>query len=155
MGIVKEFREFAVKGNAMDLAVGIIIGAAFGKIVSSLVQDILMPPLSVVLGGADFSNLFVTLRPGPAPTNGTTLADAKAAGATTWNYGQFVNVLIEFLIVAFAVFLLVKAMNRLRRRESAKPQATATTRACPECLSEIPRAATRCKSCSASVPAVP
>lgn len=148
MGIVKEFREFAVKGNAMDLAVGIIIGAAFGKIVSSLVQDILMPPLSVVLGGADFSNLFVTLRPGPAPTNGTTLADAKAAGATTWNYGQFVNVLIEFLIVAFAVFLLVKGMNKLASKEPPPPP---NTKDCPLCATAIPLAAKRCPHCTSDL----
>jgi large conductance mechanosensitive channel len=119
MGIFSEFREFAVKGNAMDLAVGVIIGAAFGKIVSSLVDDILMPPVGMALGGADFTNLFVNLGPGTYAT----LAEAKAAAAPTLNYGNFLQVLLDFLIVAFVVFLLVRTINRFRRKEEALPPA--------------------------------
>ncbi len=153
MKVLREFREFAVKGNAVDLAIGIIIGASFGKIVTSLVADVIMPPLSLLVGRADFTNRYVVLR-GSAPGNGT-LAEAKEAGATTLNYGQFLNTLLEFVIVAFAVFLLVKQINRLKRRQEAKPQATATMRPCPECLSEIPRAAIRCSHCTAVVPKAP
>lgn len=119
MGIFSEFREFAVKGNAMDLAVGVIIGAAFGRIVTSLVDDILMPPVGLALGGTDFTNLFVTLGPGEYAT----LAQAKAAAAPTLNYGNFLQVLLNFLIVAFVVFLLVRTINRFRRREEAVPPA--------------------------------
>ena len=119
MGFFSEFREFAVKGNAMDLAVGVIIGAAFGKIVSSLVDDILMPPVGLALGGADFTNLFVNLGPGTYAT----LAEAKAAGAPTLNYGNFLQALIDFLIVALVVFLLVRTINRFRRKEEAAPPA--------------------------------
>ncbi|MES2153582.1 MAG: large conductance mechanosensitive channel protein MscL [bacterium] len=150
MKVLAEFREFAVKGNAMDLAVGIIIGAAFGKIVTSLVNDVIMPPISILLGRADFTNQFFVLR-GNAVGNGT-LAEAKQAGATTVNYGVFVNALIEFVIVAFAVFLLVRQINRLKRKQQAKPAPSPLMRACPECLSEIPRAATRCSQCTAQVP---
>ena len=150
MAVLKEFREFAVKGNVVDLAVGIIIGAAFGKIVSSLVNDLLMPPISVLLGGLDFANRFIVLR-GEVPGN-QTLAEAKAAGATTLNYGLFLNAIIEFAIVAFAVFILVKQINRLRRRkETGEAKPTEGTRSCPECLSDIPAKATRCKACTATV----
>jgi large conductance mechanosensitive channel len=127
MGIFKEFREFAMRGNVLDLAVGIIIGAAFGGIVTSLVNDIIMPPIGVLLGGVDFSNLFIKLSDGSAPPGTTieTLAQAKEFGAATINYGAFINVLINFIIVAFAVFLLIKAFNeaqkRLKREEAAKP----------------------------------
>ncbi|HYH47829.1 MAG TPA: large conductance mechanosensitive channel protein MscL [Thermoanaerobaculia bacterium] len=119
MGFFSEFREFAVKGNAMDLAVGVIIGAAFGKIVSSLVDDILMPPVGLALGGADFTNLFVNLGPGTYAT----LAEAKADAAPTLNYGNFLQALLNFLIVAFVVFLLVRTINRFRRKEEAPPPA--------------------------------
>ena len=115
MGFFSEFREFAVKGNAIDLAVGVIIGAAFGKIVSSLVDDVLMPPVGLALGGADFTNLFVTLGPGEYAT----LAEAEAAGAPTLNYGNFLQVLLDFVIVAVVVFLLVRTINRFRRKEEA------------------------------------
>jgi large conductance mechanosensitive channel len=117
--IFKEFREFAVKGNAIDMAIGIIIGVAFGAIVSSLVDDIIMPPIGLLLGGVDFSQLFVVLS-GEGPFN--TVEQAKEAGAVTWNIGLFINAVIKFLIIAFAVFLLVKGMNRLIRKEVEKPE---------------------------------
>ncbi|HEX6904859.1 MAG TPA: large conductance mechanosensitive channel protein MscL [Thermoanaerobaculia bacterium] len=115
MGLIQEFREFAVKGNAIDLAVGVIIGAAFGKIVTSLVDDVIMPPIGLLLGGSDFTNLFVNLGPGSYAT----LAEAKAAGAPTLNYGNFLQSLVSFLIVAFVVFLIVRTINRYRRKEEA------------------------------------
>lgn len=123
MGLVKEFREFAVKGNAIDLAVGVIIGAAFGAVVTSIVNDVLMPPIGVLTGGVDFKDKFLVLstKPGTTVTNFRTLAEAKAAGAATLNYGQFINTIINFLIVAFCVFMLVKAINLLRRKEAAAP----------------------------------
>jgi len=119
--VLKEFKEFAVKGNVLDMAVGIIIGAAFGTIVKSLVDDILMPPIGLLLGGVDFTDLFVTLSPGSVPGPYGTLAAAREAGAVTINYGVFVNGLISFLIVAFAVFLIVKSFNKLRAQEEAAP----------------------------------
>jgi large conductance mechanosensitive channel len=117
----KEFREFAMRGNVMDMAVGIIIGAAFGAIVSSLVSDIIMPPIGLLIGNIDFTDLFVVLKQGSSPGPYLSLAAAQEAGAVTLNYGVFVNRVVSFLIVAFAVFLLVKGMNRLRRKEEAKP----------------------------------
>lgn len=146
MAVLREFREFAVKGNVVDLAVGLVIGAAFGRIVTSFVEDILMPPISILLGGVDFANRFVTLRGESYPT----LAEAKANGAVTLNYGQFLNILLQFVIVAFAVFLLVQQVNRMRRKEAAAPAAP-TDRPCPECLATIPKAATRCRSCGVAV----
>ena len=119
--VLKEFREFAVKGNVVDMAVGIIIGAAFGKIVDSLVKDLIMPPIGLVLGKVDFANLFVVLRPGSVPGPYLTVDAAQKAGAVTFNYGVFINTMIAFMIVAFAVFLLVRFINRLRREEQAKP----------------------------------
>ncbi len=121
--MLKEFREFAVKGNVVDMAVGIIIGAAFGKIVDSLVKDLIMPPVGLLLGKVDFANLFVVLRPGSVPGPYLTVDAAQKAGAVTFNYGAFINTMIAFIIVAFAVFLLVRAINRLRRQEQAKPAA--------------------------------
>jgi len=141
MSFAKEFKEFALKGNAFDLAVGVVIGAAFAKIVSSLVDDILMPPLGVLLGDHDFSNYFVTLSKGHYDT----LAQAKAAGAATLNYGLFTNNVIAFLIVAFAVFLVVRYMNKMSRKPAEA--VTPSLRDCPQCLSAIPIAATRCKYC--------
>ncbi|SNB47113.1 large conductance mechanosensitive channel protein MscL [Geobacter sp. DSM 9736] len=140
----KEFREFAVKGNALDLAVGVIIGAAFGKIVTSLVNDILMPPLGLLTGKMDFSNLFINLSDTPVDT----VAKAKAAGIPTINYGLFFNNIIDFLLVAFSVFILVRQINRLRRPETPPPPAT---RQCPLCLSAIPMAASRCPHCTSAV----
>jgi large conductance mechanosensitive channel len=133
-----------MKGPVLDLAVGIIIGAAFGKIVGSLVADILMPPIGLAMGGLDFSNYFVNL----GPASYATLAEAKAAGAPTLNYGLFVNTVIEFLIVAFALFLLIRQVNRMKR---AQPAAAPTTRECPYCLSSIPIKATRCASCTSDL----
>jgi large conductance mechanosensitive channel len=150
MGMIKEFKEFAVKGNVLDLAVGVIIGAAFGKIVSSLVDDILMPPIGLLLGKVDFANLFWNLGEKPVAT----VAAAKAAGVPTVNYGIFLNNVISFLIVAFVVFLIVKQFNRLRRQEPA-PAVAPTTRECPYCLSAIPLKATRCPHCTSELTPVP
>ena len=141
-----EFKKFAMRGNVVDMAVGIVIGAAFGKIVSSFVGDVLMPPLGLALGGMDFSGLFVTLGSASYPT----LAAAKAAGAPTLNYGLFINTLVDFVIVAFALFLVIKAMNRLKKEEAA-PAKAPDTKKCPECLSEIPLAAKRCLYCTSPV----
>jgi large conductance mechanosensitive channel len=139
----KEFREFALRGNVVDLAIGIIIGAAFGRIVSSFVNDILMPPLGLLLGRVDFSNLFINL----SSQHYATLAEAKQAGAPTLNYGVFINTLIDFVIVAFAIFLLVQQINRLTRRGKAEAPAP-TTKPCPYCLTAMPLAATRCPACT-------
>ena len=142
----KEFKAFAVKGNVVDMAVGIIIGSAFGKIVGSLVSDVLMPPIGLLLGNVDFSDLFVTLKGGPAAT----LAEAQQAGAVTVNYGLFFNAVITFLIVAFAVFVLVKQVNRWKTQPlPAEP----TTKKCEFCLSEIPIKASRCGHCTSELPA--
>lgn len=136
----KEFAKFAMRGNVLDLAVGIIIGAAFGKIVSSFVGDILMPLVGLFLGKVDFSNLFINL----SGTSYPTIAAAKAAGAATLNYGLFINSIVDFTIVAFAIFLLVKQVNRL----CAKPEAAPTTKECPHCFSCVNIKATRCPSCT-------
>lgn len=143
--MLKEFREFAIKGNMLDMAVGIIIGAAFGKIVTSFVEDVIMPPIGLVLGRVDFSGLFINLSGTPYPS----LAAAKAAGAATINYGLFLNNVISFLIVAFAVFLLVKGVNRLRRQEEAA--AEATDKPCPYCATNIPLQAVRCPHCTSQL----
>jgi large conductance mechanosensitive channel len=140
--MLKEFREFALRGNVVDLAIGVIIGAAFGKIVTSFVNDILMPPLGLLLGRVDFSNLFINL----SSQHYATLAEAKQAGAATLNYGAFINTVIDFVIVAFAIFLLIQQVNRLTRR--AKEAPTPTTKPCPYCLTSIPLKATRCPSCT-------
>jgi large conductance mechanosensitive channel len=145
MGFVKEFKEFAVKGNVMDLAFAVIIGAAFGKIVDSLVKDVLMPPLGLLLGGLDFSNHFLTLK----GQTFATLAEAQAAGTVTLNYGVFLNAVVSFLIISFTIFLVVRRLNAKARQEAAAVMAT--TRACPECLSDIPAEAKRCKYCSAMI----
>jgi large conductance mechanosensitive channel len=143
----KEFKEFAMRGNVVDMAVGIIIGGAFGTIVKSLVTDVLMPPLGLLLGGVDFSNLFVVLKEGAKPGPYAALADAQAAGAVTVNYGVFLNSVIGFAIVAFAVFLLIKGLNNLRRQQEVP--AVATTKECPHCCSAIAIKATRCPHCTA------
>jgi large conductance mechanosensitive channel len=150
--MLKEFKEFAVKGNVVDMAVGIIIGAAFSTIVKSLVADIIMPPIGLLLGGVDFSNLFVVLKHG-AEIAGPydTLLAAQEAGAVTLNLGVFINTVISFLIVAFAVFFVVRSINRLKREEPAPAPAEPTTRECPQCLSTIPIKATRCAFCTASL----
>lgn len=143
--MLKEFKEFALRGNVLDMAVGIILGTAFGKIVSSLVNDVLMPPIGLLLGKADFSNLFLTL----SGEDFATLEQARAAGAVTVNYGVFVNTVLDFLLVALAVFVLVRQVNRLHRKQEA---ATAPTiRDCPFCYSAISVRATRCAFCTAEL----
>ena len=146
----KEFKEFAVKGNVVDMAVGIIIGAAFGTIVNSLVNDIIMPPIGVVLGKVDFSGLFLVLKEGKIPAPYISIADAKTAGAVTMNYGFFINTIISFLIVSFAVFLLVKNINRLKRQSEESP-ALPVNKECPFCLSVIPIKAVRCAHCTSEL----
>lgn len=148
--MLKEFREFAMRGNVVDMAVGIIIGAAFGAIVKSLVDDVIMPPIGLLLGSVDFSDLFVTLKQGAAAGPYTTLELAKKAGAVTLSYGAFFNTIVSFLIVAFSVFMLVKGMNKLKRQQEAAPAAP-TTKECPHCLSTIPIKATKCAHCTSSL----
>ena len=144
--MLKEFKEFAMRGNVLDMAVGIIVGAAFGQIVNSFVQDVMMPPIGRLVGHVDFSNLFVSLTGQPYDT----LAAAKAAGAATLNYGMFLNTIINFLIVAFAVFLLVRQVNRLMPKPAPVPAAPAT-RDCPYCLSAVPAKATKCAHCTSDL----
>ena len=146
----KEFKEFAMRGNVVDMAVGIIIGAAFGTIVKSLVADIIMPPIGLLLGNVDFSNLFAVLQEGATAGPYAALADAQKAGAVTINYGVFINTIISFLIVAFAIFLMIRALNKMKRQEEAPPEEP-TTKDCPHCLSTIPIAATRCAFCTSEV----
>ena len=149
--MLDEFKKFAVKGNVVDMAVGIIIGGAFGTIVKSLVDDVLMPFIGLLLGGVDFSDLFIVLKDGAeAVAPYATLADAQAAGAVTVNYGLFVNNVVAFLIVALAVFFLVKGINRLKDQEEAPP-AEPTTKACPFCATDIPIAASRCPHCTSEL----
>lgn len=147
----KEFKEFAIKGNVLDMAVGIIIGAAFGTIVKSLVDDVLMPPIGILLGNVDFSAFFVILKEGTALPPYNTLLEAKNAGAVTLNYGTFINNVISFLIVAFSVFLVVKGMNKMRREKEAAPAPVPTTKDCPHCFSKIPIKATRCPACTSEL----
>lgn len=142
----REFKEFAMRGNVVDMAVGIIIGAAFGKVVTSVVNDILMPPIGLLLGRLDFSNLFINLSESPYAS----LAEAKAAGAATVNYGVFTNTVVDFVIVAFAIFLLIKQVNRIQRPQE-RPALAPTTKECPHCLSAIPLRATRCAHCIADL----
>lgn len=153
MGLVKEFKEFAVRGNVIDLAVGVIIGAAFGKIVTSLVNDIIMPPVGKLLGGVNFADLFINLDEltDPNAKHFASLAEAQQAGAAVIAYGQFINNVIDFLIVALCVFLLVKGINMLKRKEHAKPAPEKTTRACPYCTNEVSIKATRCPHCTSQL----
>src|SRR5256885_5063963 len=143
----KEFKEFAVKGNAIDLAIGVIIGAAFGSVIASLVKDIIMPPLGLLTGGLDFSNQFLVLKAAPGGATFATPADAAKAGAITWNYGNFITLLINFLIVATAIFLLVRLINQLRR-PAEKP---VDQKECPACAMKIPIKATRCPHCTSEL----
>jgi len=147
MGLWQEFKNFAVRGNAMDMAVGIIIGAAFGKIVTSLVEDILMPPIGLLLGKVDFSNLFINL----SGTAYDSLAQAKEAGAPTLNIGLFLNNIINFVIIAFAIFLLIQQFNRLQAKSEPAPTGPPTTKDCPYCCSTIPIKATRCSQCTSDI----
>ncbi len=148
--MLKDFKEFAMRGNVLDMAVGIIIGAAFGTIVNSLVQDMIMPPIGLLLGNVDFSNLFIVLKEGKVAGPYASLTAAKSAGAVTINLGVFINTIISFLIVSFAVFLLVRAVNQLRRQEQAPPPAP-TTKECLYCFSSIPIKATRCPHCTSEL----
>jgi len=142
--MIKEFKEFAMKGNVLDMAIGIIIGAAFGKIVTSFVSDILMPPLGKLLGNVDFSGLFINLSGQDYPT----IAAAKEAGAATLNYGIFINTIIDFILVAFAVFLLVRQVNKMKRQPTP---ADPTSKSCPFCISSIPIKASRCPNCTSEL----
>ena len=142
--MLKEFKDFAMKGNVLDMAIGVIIGGAFGKIVSSLVSDVLMPPIGLLMGKVDFSSLFLNLSETPQPS----LAAAKAAGAPTINYGVFLQATFDFVIIAFVIFLLVKQVNRLKK---PAPTAATTTKDCPQCLSTIPIKATKCAHCTSNV----
>jgi large conductance mechanosensitive channel len=146
----KEFKEFAMRGNVVDMAVGIIIGAAFGTIVKSLVDDIIMPPIGLLLGKVDFSNLFLVLKQGAVAGTFNTVAEAHKAGAVTLNYGMFINTVISFLIVAFSVFMLIRGLNKLKRAEEAPP-AVPTTKECPKCFSTISINASRCAFCTSEL----
>jgi large conductance mechanosensitive channel len=143
--VLKEFKEFAMRGNVLDMAVGIIIGAAFGKIVTSLVNDVIMPPIGLLLGKVDFSSLYINL----SGQDYASLAEAQKAGAATFNYGIFLNTIINFVIVAFAVFLLIRQVNRFAKKKEAP--AAPTTKECPHCLSNIPIKATRCPHCTSQL----
>ena len=136
MGMIKEFKEFAMRGNVVDMAVGIIIGAAFGKIISSLVNDIIMPPIGLLLGNLDFSELAITLKD-----------KTEAAGAVTIKYGLFINTVLDFVIVAFAIFMMIKQLNRFKKAEVAE----VTTKECPKCFSTISIKATRCPNCTSEI----
>jgi large conductance mechanosensitive channel len=142
--MIKEFKEFVVKGNVLDMAVGIIIGASFGKVVTSFVSDVMMPPIGLLLGKVDFSNLFINM----SGKSFESLADAKKAGAATLNYGLFLNTTIDFLIVGFAIFILVRQVNRLKRQT---PAAAPVTRECPFCFTDIPVKAARCPHCTSTL----
>jgi large conductance mechanosensitive channel len=143
--MIREFKEFAMRGNMLDLAIGIVLGAAFGRIITSVVNDILMPPIGLMLGGLDFANLFIALKGGPYPS----VAAAKAAGAPTINYGVFLNTVVDFVLVAAVLFLVVKQVNRMRRH----PDVTPTTKPCPFCLSTVPLNAVRCPYCTSDLKA--
>ena len=148
--MVKEFKEFILRGNVMDMAVGIVIGAAFGTIVKSLVGDVIMPPIGLLLGNADVANLFSVLKQGTTPGPYASLAAAKEVGAVTLNYGVFINTLVSFVILAFAIFLVIKGVNRLRRPKPA-PAAAPTTKDCPHCFTAIPIKAMRCPNCTSEL----
>ena len=146
----KEFKEFAMRGNVIDMAVGIIIGAAFGLIVKSLVADVLMPPIGILLGNVDFSNLFIVIKEGSIPGPFETLTAAKDAGAVVISYGVFFNTVISFVIVAFAVFMVIRNINKLKKKEEAPP-AEPTTKECKYCFSTIAIKATKCPQCTSSL----
>ena len=149
--MLKEFKEFAMRGSVVDMAVGIIIGAAFGTIVKSLVSDIIMPPIGMLLGNVDFANLFAVLKQGETLAGPyASLADAQAAGAVTINYGVFINTIISFIVIAFAIFMVIRNMNKLKKKEEAPP-AIPTIKDCPYCLTSIPIKATRCPHCTSKL----
>lgn len=147
--MLKEFKEFIMRGNVVDMAVGIVIGAAFVSIVKSLVADIIMPPIGVLLGGVDFSNIFINLSDGTFAS----LAAAKEAGAATMNIGLFINALISFVIVAFVIFMIIKSINRMKKKEDEQPAAEPTEKDCPFCFSAVPLKATRCGHCTSDLEA--
>jgi large conductance mechanosensitive channel len=150
--VIKDFRDFIMRGNVLDMAVGIIIGAAFGTIVSSIVKDIIMPPIGLVLGNVDFTNLFAVLKQGVTLGPYTSLADAQAAGAVTINYGLFINTVVSFLIIAVVLFFLIRAFVHARTRLETKQEAPApTTRECPYCLSQVPLKAKKCAFCTSEL----
>ena len=148
--MLKEFKEFAMKGNVVDMAVGLVVGAAFATIVKSLVADVIMPPIGLLLGGVDFSNLFAVIREGSAAGPFSTLADAQKAGAVTINYGLFVNTIISFLIIAFAIFMVITGLSNLKKKEEAAP-AEPTVKDCSHCYTSIPIKATRCPHCTSEL----
>ncbi|MBT3389992.1 MAG: large-conductance mechanosensitive channel protein MscL [Chloroflexi bacterium] len=148
--MLKEFKTFMMRGNVLDMAIGVIIGGAFGAIIKSLVNDVLMPPIGLLLGDVDFSNLFFMLKSGAIPGPYTTLALAQEAGAVTINYGLFINSIIIFLIMAFALFLLIRGVNRMQKEEEAPP-AEPTEKECPYCFTTIPLKATRCPHCTSEL----
>ncbi len=150
--MLKEFRQFILRGNVLDLAIAVIIGVAFGAIVKSLVDDIIMPPIGLVLGNVDFADLFVVLKQGSAPGPYASLAAAKEAAAVTWRYGAFINTLINFLIVAFAMFVVIKLAARAMRKQAAQPAPpTPTSKECPQCTMQAPLRATRCPYCTSEI----
>jgi large conductance mechanosensitive channel len=148
--MLKEFKEFAMKGNVLDMAVGIIIGAAFGTIIGSLVADVIMPPIGLLLGNVDFANLFLVLKEGKVAGPYASLAAAKAAGAVSINIGVFINTVINFIIVAFAIFLVIRNVNRMKRKEEAPPSVP-TTKECPRCFTTIPIKASKCPHCTSEL----
>jgi len=148
--MLKEFKEFAMRGSVVDMAVGIVIGAAFGTIIASFVADVLMPPIGLLLGRVDFANLFVVLKQGTMAGPYESLAAAKQAGAVTLNVGVFINTIISFLIIAFAVFLVIRSINRMKAKQQA-PAAAPTTKDCPFCFSAIPLKASRCPHCTSQL----
>jgi large conductance mechanosensitive channel len=150
----KDFKEFVMRGNVVDMAVGVIIGVAFGAVVKSLVDVVIMPPIGLLLGNVDFSSLFITLKAGKVAGPYLSLASAKSAGAVTLNYGVFINTIVSFIIVAFSVFILVRWVNRLQRKPE-EPAAVSDTRVCPYCLSEIPLKASRCPHCTSELEPAP
>ena len=149
--MLKEFKEFAMRGSVVDMAVGIIIGAAFGTIINSLVADVIMPPIGLLLGNVDFTNLFITLKQGAKAAGPyASLVEAKAAGAVTMNMGVFINTIISFIIIAFAIFLLIRGINSMKRKEEA-PAAPPATKSCPFCTTAIPIKAVRCPHCTSEL----
>lgn len=147
--MLQEFKKFAMRGNVIDMAVGIIVGSAFGAIVKSIVDDVIMPPIGLLLGNVDFSNLFVTLKQGLTPGPYASLADASAAGAVVIRYGIFINTIVSFLIIALVIFFLIRSINKLTEKKEAP--AAPTTKACPYCLSTIAIQATRCPHCTSEL----
>ncbi len=146
--MLEEFKKFVMRGNVLDMAVGIVIGAAFGSIISSFVKDVIMPPIGLLLGGIDFSNLFILLKQGTIPGPYLTVAQAQEAGAVTLNYGVFINTIISFLIIALAIFLVIRQVNRFKKKEEVPPP---STKECPFCFTMIPIKAKRCPNCTSEV----